>query len=42
VAGSCEYGNETSGSVNRDEVLYHLRDYQLLKKESEPRICVVM
>jgi hypothetical protein len=32
VAGSCERGTELSGSINRDEVLDRLSDYQLPKE----------
>jgi hypothetical protein len=34
--GSCEYDNETSGSVNGGEFLDQLSDCQLLKKDSAP------
>jgi hypothetical protein len=34
VAGSCEHGNEPSGSIRGEEVLDYLSDYQLLKMES--------
>jgi hypothetical protein len=34
VAGSCEHGNEPSGSIKGAEFLYKLSDYQLLKKGS--------
>jgi hypothetical protein len=34
----CEYGNELSGSINVGEFLDWLSDYQLLKKDSVPRI----
>jgi len=34
VAGSCEHGNEPSGSVKGDGVLDQLNDYQLLKEDS--------
>jgi hypothetical protein len=32
--GSCEHGNELSGSINDREFLNQLSDYQLLKKDS--------
>jgi hypothetical protein len=31
--GSCEYGNESSGSMKRNEFLDQLSDYQFLKKD---------
>jgi hypothetical protein len=31
VAGSCEHGNETSGSINGGEFLDQLSNYKLLK-----------
>ena len=34
VAGTCECGNEPSGSVKRGELLGYLRTGQLLKKDS--------
>jgi hypothetical protein len=33
MAGSCEHGNESSGSINGGEFPDQLRDYQLLKKD---------
>jgi hypothetical protein len=36
VEGSCEHGNETSGSIKYWEVLDWLRNWQLLKKGSAP------
>jgi hypothetical protein len=33
VAGSCEHGNEPSGSVKYREILESLSDYELLKKD---------
>jgi hypothetical protein len=36
VEGSCERGNEPSGSVKRWEVLEWLHNWQLLKKGSAP------
>jgi len=36
VASSCEHGNEPSGSIMSGELSDHLRDYQLLKKDSAP------
>jgi hypothetical protein len=36
VEGSCERGNEPSGSIKRWEVLEWLHNWQLLKKGSSP------
>jgi hypothetical protein len=36
VSGSCEHGNEPSGSTKGGEFLGYLSDYQLLKKDSAP------
>jgi hypothetical protein len=36
VAGSCECGNELSGSIKRGEFLDYLKTYWLLKKDSAP------
>ena len=36
VARTCEYGNETSGSVKCGEFLDWLKTGQLLKKDSAP------
>jgi hypothetical protein len=36
VEGSCEGGNEPSGSIKRWEVLEWLHNWQLLKKRSAP------
>jgi hypothetical protein len=36
VAGSCEHGNEPSGSIKGGEFLDQLSDCQLLKKDSAP------
>jgi hypothetical protein len=36
VAGSCEFGNELSGSIKCGEFLYWLQTGQLLKKDSAP------
>jgi hypothetical protein len=36
VEGSCEHGNETSGSIKYWEVLEWLHNWQLLKKGSVP------
>jgi hypothetical protein len=36
VEGSCEGGNEPSGSIKRWEVLEWLHNWQLLKKASAP------
>jgi len=33
VAGSCEYGNETSGSIKEGEYRDKLSDYQLFTEE---------
>jgi hypothetical protein len=33
VAGSCEHGNEPSGSIKGGELADQLSDYQLLKKD---------
>jgi hypothetical protein len=33
VAGSCEHGNEPSGSIKGGKFLDWLSDYQLLKKD---------
>jgi hypothetical protein len=38
VEGSCERGNEPSGSIKRWEVLEWLHNLQLLKKGSAPRV----
>jgi len=37
VAGSCEYGNEPSGSIESGEFLDWLSDYALLKMDCAPR-----
>jgi hypothetical protein len=37
VAGSCENGNEPSGSIKGGEFLDQLRGYKILKKE--PGLC---
>jgi len=34
AVGSCEYGNELSGSVQERKFLEQLRDCQILKKQS--------
>jgi hypothetical protein len=34
LAGSCEHGNEGSGSIKGDEFLYQLIDYQIFNKGS--------
>jgi hypothetical protein len=36
MAGSCEHGNEPSGSMKFSEILEWLSDWQLLKKDSSP------
>jgi predicted deacylase len=38
VEGSCEHGNELSGSIKCWEILEWLSDWQLLKKDSAPWI----
>jgi hypothetical protein len=35
VAGSCEHGNELSGSIKGGEFLDALSDYYLLRKDSD-------
>jgi hypothetical protein len=39
VEGSCEVGNEPSGSIKRWDVLEWLHNWQLLKKGSAPAFC---
>jgi hypothetical protein len=34
VVGTCEYGNEPSGSIKCGEILDHLSTGQLLKEDS--------
>ena len=36
VAGTCECGNEPSGSIKRGDLLDQLKTGQLLKKDSAP------
>jgi len=36
VVGSCEHGNEPSGSIKGGKFLDYLGGYQLLKKDSAP------
>jgi hypothetical protein len=36
VEGSCEHGNEPSGSINCWEVLEYLHNWRLFKKGSAP------
>jgi hypothetical protein len=36
VEGSCEYGNEPSGSITFWEILEKLSDWRLLKEDSAP------
>jgi hypothetical protein len=36
VDGSCEHGNEPSGSIKRWEILASLQNWRLLKKGSAP------
>jgi hypothetical protein len=36
VVGSCEYGNESSGSIKGREFLDQLSDYQILTKDYAP------
>jgi hypothetical protein len=38
VEGSCEGGNEASGSIKRWEILEWLHNWQLLKKASAPSV----
>jgi hypothetical protein len=38
VEGSCEHGNELSGSIKCWEVLEGLHNYRLLKKGSAPQV----
>jgi hypothetical protein len=38
VQGSCECGNEPSGSIKRWEVLEWLHNWHLLRKGSAPRV----
>jgi hypothetical protein len=40
VAGSCEHGNESSGSIKGVEFLDYLSDYQLPNKDSAPWSCM--
>jgi len=35
-AGSCEHGNEPSGSIKRGELFDQLNECQFLKKDSAP------
>jgi hypothetical protein len=42
VAGPCEHGNESSGSVKGDEFLKYLCKYYLVKKESPPMFWLVI
>jgi hypothetical protein len=37
VEGSCEHGNEPSGSIKRWEILEWLHNWRLLKKGLAPR-----
>jgi hypothetical protein len=37
VEGSCEHGNEPSGSTKCWKILEQLRDWPLLKKDSAPQ-----
>jgi hypothetical protein len=36
MAGSCEHGNATSGSIEGGEFVNQLSDYQLLNKDPGP------
>jgi hypothetical protein len=36
VEGSCEHGNESSGSIKCEEVLEQLHNWRLLKKGEKP------
>jgi hypothetical protein len=38
VADSCEHGNSPEGSINDAEILDHLSDYRILKKDSSPPV----
>jgi hypothetical protein len=40
--GSCEHGNEPSGSINCWEVLDWLHNWRLLKEGSAPRVSDIM
>jgi hypothetical protein len=40
VEGSCEHGDESSGSIKCCEVLEWLHNWRLLKKGSAPRVSV--
>jgi hypothetical protein len=42
VEGSCEEGNEPSGSIKRWEDLAWLHNLQLLKKASAPRVILII
>ena len=33
VAGSCEYGDELSGSIKSEAYIYQLSDYKLVKND---------
>jgi hypothetical protein len=36
MEGSCEHGNESSGSIKFSELLEQLSDWRLLKQDSAP------
>jgi hypothetical protein len=36
VAGSCEHGNEPSGSIRGEEIIDKVSNYKLLKEDSAP------
>ena len=38
MADFCEHGNEPLGSINSKVFVKHLKDYLLLKSNSNPRI----
>jgi hypothetical protein len=42
VEGSCEHGNEPSGSIKCWEILEWLHNWRLLKKGSAPRVSLLI
>jgi hypothetical protein len=42
VEGSCEHGNETSGSIKCWEVAEYLHNWRLLKKDSAPWVIIII
>jgi hypothetical protein len=38
MEGSCEHGNEPSGSIKCWEILEWLTEWHLIKKDSAPRV----